>query len=147
MFGDYRRALRLFIGDGSAWEEVTTGTGELVRITAHDLQQAQRFRQRVRASAARLGGDPDSVAVILDVTVAIARDFRTARAGLTRNAAPTVRYAGTQRGLAGLIADIFVAGVADGVTLLSEIPAADLRPLAAGVLAQLAKRVPVSRAA
>jgi alkanesulfonate monooxygenase SsuD/methylene tetrahydromethanopterin reductase-like flavin-dependent oxidoreductase (luciferase family) len=144
---DSPRAVRLFIGDGSAWEEVTTGTASLVRISAADLQQAQRIRRRIRARAERLGDDPDSIAVILDVTAAIAYDFRTARKVFEQVDPPTVRYAGTHRGLAGLIADIFVAGVADGVTLLSGMPGTELRVLAGAVLAQLAQRVPVRRAA
>lgn len=79
------------------------------------------------------------MAVILDLTVAVASDFRTAQEAL----APVdgVRYAGTVDGLAGLIADIETAGVADGVTLIAVSPRQDLRALGHDVLRRLASRV------
>ena len=51
--------------------------------------------------------DSDDVAVILDMTVAVAADFRSARREL--ESIDGVRYAGTVDGLAGLIADIEAA--------------------------------------
>lgn len=61
--------------------------------------------------------------MILDVTVAVAADFRSARdlIGAIDGAIDdgTLRYTGTVDGLAGLLADIEAAGVADGVTLIS----------------------------
>jgi hypothetical protein len=49
-----------------------------------------------------------------------------------------MRYAGTIDGLAGLIADIYVADVADGVTLISASPRQDLRALGEDILQRLA---------
>jgi len=103
------------------WSELTDGDQRTVRVAASDLQQARRVRTRIRARG-------DDVAVILDVTVAEAGDFRSARSalGLAEN---TVYYAGTVDGLAGLISDIAKADVADGVTLISASPQQELRDL------------------
>ena len=103
------------------WSELTDGDQRTVRVAASDLQQARRVRTRIRARG-------DDVAVILDVTVAVAGDFRSARTalGLAEN---TVYYAGTVDGLAGLISDIAKADVADGVTLISASPQQELRDL------------------
>jgi hypothetical protein len=98
-----------------------------VRVVAPDLQQARRARARIRAGA-------DDVAVILDITVAVAADFRSARKAL--EPVDGVHYVGTVDGLAGLIADIETAGVADGVTLIGVSPA-----LGRDVLHRLASRV------
>jgi hypothetical protein len=102
-----------------------------VRVAADDLSQAKRARTRIRA-------DSDDVAVILDVTVAVAADFRSARNEL--ESVDGVRYAGTVGGLAGLIADIESAGVADGVTLIAATPHQDLRALGLDVLDWLVVR-------
>ena len=56
--------------------------------------------------------------VILDITVAVAADFRSARNWMTTQDTDTLHYAGTIDGLAGLVADIFMADVADGVTFI-----------------------------
>jgi hypothetical protein len=111
--------------------ELTDGTERTVRVAAADLAQARRARDRIRA-------DTEDVAVILDVTVAVADDFRSARAALV--AADGVSYAGTVDGLAGLIADIETAGVADGVTLIGASPRQDVRALGLDVLDWLALR-------
>lgn len=115
-----------------AWSELTDGDQRTVRVVAPDLQQARRARARIRARG-------EDVAVILDVTVAVAGDFRSARSvlGPTDH---TVHYAGTVDGLAGLISDIARADVADGVTLISASPRQDLRDLGRDVLDQLALR-------
>ena len=66
--------------------------------------------------------------MILDITVAVARNFRSAHESMTvADENSTVHYAGTVDGLAGLISDIDVAGVADGVTLIAALPRQDLR--------------------
>jgi hypothetical protein len=126
--------VRLFVTDapGGVWSELTDGDQRTVRVVAPDLQQARRARARIRA-----GGE--DVAVILDITVAVAGDFRSARSvlGPTDH---TVHYAGTVAGLAGLISDIARADVADGVTLISASPRQDLRDLGRDVLHQLALR-------
>ncbi|MGZ5378254.1 MAG: hypothetical protein ACXWD8_09595 [Mycobacterium sp.] len=76
------------------------------------------------------GAEP---AVILDVTVAaVAADFRSARREL--ESIDGVRYAGTVDGLAGLIADIEAAGVADGATLVAASPGQDLPAVGLDVL-------------
>lgn len=93
-----------------------------MRVVASDLAQARRFRARIRA-------DSDDVTVILDVTVAVAADFRSAR-----------RQLESIDGLAGLIADIEAAGVADGVTLVAASPGQDLPAVGLGVLHWLALR-------
>ena len=127
--------MRLFVADHDDWDELTDGDRHAVRVAAPDLQQARRARARIQA-----GGD--DVAVILDVTVAVGADFRSARTAFVAgaNGDGTVRYVGTLDGLTGLIADIETAGVADGVTLLAAAPRQDLRALGRDVLARLALR-------
>jgi urease gamma subunit len=117
---------------GGDWTELTDGDQRTVRVAASDLQQARRARSRIRARG-------EDVAVILDITVAVADDFRSARSVLG-SAEDTVHYAGTVDGLAGLISDIAGADVADGVTLISASPQQDLRDLARDVLHRLASR-------
>lgn len=107
-----------------AWRELTSGAEPVVRVAAGDLQQARRVRARLR-------GADGAVAVILDVTVAVAGDVRSAYASLGSDESTRgVRYAGTVSGLAGLIADIETAGVADGVTLVGASPRQDQSELA-----------------
>ena len=126
--------MRLFVADAPSgdWSELTDGDQRTVRVAASDLQQARRARTRIRARG-------EDVAVILDVTVAVAGDFRSARSvlGPTDH---TVHYAGTVDGLAGLISDIARADVADGVTLIPASPRQDLRELGRDVLHRLASR-------
>jgi urease gamma subunit len=125
--------VRLFLADRrGAWSELTDGDQRTVRVAASDLQQARKARSRIRA-----GGE--DVAVILDITVAVASDFRSARSVLGP-ADHTVHYAGTVDGLAGLISDIASADVADGVTLIPASPRQDLRTLGRDVLHRLASR-------
>ena len=114
------------------WRELTDGDQRTVRVSAPDLQQARRARARIRERG-------EDVAVILDVTVAVAGDFRSARSVLGP-AADTVHYAGTVDGLAGLISDIARADVADGVTLIPAAPRQDLRDLGRDVLDRMASR-------
>ena len=117
-------------GPSGDWCELTDGHQRTVRVAASDLQQARRARARIRARG-------EDVAVILDVTVAVAGDFRSARRVLGP-ADHTVNYAGTIDGLAGLISDIANADVADGVTLIPASPQQDLRTLGRDVLLRLA---------
>ena len=126
-------AVRLFVADGidGQWSELTDGAEPAVRVSAEDLSQARRTRTRIRAGS-------DDIAVILDVTVAVADDFRSARSEL--DSMDGVHYAGTVDGLAGLIADIETAGVADGVTLIAASPRQDLRAVGLDVLDWLAVR-------
>jgi urease gamma subunit len=126
--------VRLFVADAPSgdWSELTDGDQRTVRVAASDLQQARRARARIRARG-------EDVAVILDITVAVAGDFRSARSVLGP-ADHTVHYAGTVDGLAGLISDIARADVADGVTLISASPRQDPRVLGRDVLRRLASR-------
>jgi urease gamma subunit len=125
--------VRLFVADAPSgdWSELTEGDQRTVRIAASDLQQARRARARILARG-------EDVAVILDITVAVAGDFRSARSVLDHS--ESVHYAGTVDGLAGLVSDIGRAGVADGVTLISASPREDLRELGRDVLHRLASR-------
>ena len=125
--------VRLFVAETPTgdWSELTDGDQRTVRVAAADLQQARRARARIRAG--------EDVAVILDITVAVAGDFRSARSVLGA-AEHTVHYAGTVEGLAGLISDISRAGVADGVTLIPASPRQDLRDLGREVLRRLARQ-------
>jgi len=130
--------VRLFLSDGAGVRELTTGDAPVVRVTAPDLQRAQRARDRIRA-------DRDDVAVVLDVTVAVAGDFRAARLAFAAavqdgQAEATIRYAGTVAGLAGLLDDIESAEVADGVTLIAAAPGQDLDRIGREVLRGLASR-------
>ena len=126
--------MRLFVAESPSgdWSELTDGEQSTVRVAASDLQQARRVRTRIRARG-------EDVAVILDITVAVAGDFRSARSVLGQ-ADDTVHYAGTVDGLAGLISDIARADVADGVTLIPASPRQDLRILGHDVLDRLASR-------
>ncbi|HXL62199.1 MAG TPA: hypothetical protein VN959_16260, partial [Mycobacterium sp.] len=123
--------MRLFVADAPSgdWSELTDGDQRTVRIAASDLQQARRARARILARG-------EDAAVILDITVAVAGDFRSARSVL--NHSESVHYVGTVDGLAGLVSDIGRAGVADGVTLISASPGEDLRELGRHVLHRLA---------
>jgi urease gamma subunit len=126
--------VRVFVADAPSgdWSELTDGDQRTVRVAASDLQQARRARARIRARG-------EDVAVILDITVAVAGDFRSARSVLGP-ADHTVHYAGTVDGLAGLISDIARADVADGVTLIPASPRQDLRTLGRDVMHRLASR-------
>ena len=122
---------------GDNWSELTAGETAAVRIAAPDLQQARRVRGRIT----------DDVAVILDITVAIADDFRSARNAMPSTDGTTLHYAGTIDGLAGLVGDIFVADVADGVTIIPALPDQDMRQLADEALDRIARRLPLAGAA
>jgi hypothetical protein len=118
-------------GEDSSWTELTRGTCPAVRVSAVDLQAAKRERSRLRS-------DGEDVSVVLDVTVQIAENFRAARRGMPAHGggeAHAIEYVGTLDGLAGLVRDVFVAEVADGVTLLPATAEQDVRALALAMLA------------
>ncbi|KMO83547.1 hypothetical protein EV589_0955 [Mycobacterium sp. BK558] len=129
--------MRLFLSDDAGVRELTDGHQPIIRVAAPDLQRARRVRARIRSG-------PEDLAVILDVTVAVAGDFRSARsafdAGDSADAGDTIRYAGTVAGLVGLIGDIESAGVADGVTLIAASDRQDLGRIGRDVLRGLASR-------
>ncbi len=133
-----RRALRVFITEaGGAVTELTGGGNPVVRLSAPDLQEARRRRRRL----------PADVAVVLDLAVSVADDARTALAAIPdQDADAGVHYAGTVDGLAGLVADLYVAGVADGVTLIPVAPGEDLGPRAHAALRRIQERLRISAA-
>jgi hypothetical protein len=133
-----RRSLRVFIADsGGAWTELTAGDRPVVRLSAPDLQEARRRRRRL----------PADVAVVLDLAVSVADDPRAALAAISdHDDDSTVRYAGTIDGLAGLVADLYVAGVADGVTLIPLGADDDLRPRAHDALSRIKDRLRIRAA-
>lgn len=130
--------VRLFVvhPETGDWNEVTSGTAPVVRMSASDLLRAKRERASIRAD------NPD-VAVILDLEVAVSleigTDFRRATEALGTDDG-IVRYAGTVDGLTGLVADIERADVADGVTIIPVWPSQDSDALGAEVLHRLALR-------
>ena len=124
-------ALRIEIGDRieSRWFDLAARDEDgvsVVRIRATDLADAQRVRASIRAEVDAEGGDPTTVAVLVDVSVLIAPQARSARSALIRldgllrgpRKNDSLEYIGTPTGLAGLIADMYAVGVADGVTVL-----------------------------
>ncbi|MEH3141486.1 MAG: hypothetical protein PGN37_15175 [Mycobacterium kyogaense] len=128
--------MRIFLDDDAGVRELTDGGQPVIRVSAPDLQRARQVRARIRSG-------PGNAAVILDVTVAVARDFRAARGAfgeLGAQAGDTIRYAGTVAGLVGLIDDIETAGVADGVTLIGASTQQDLDRIGRDVLRALAAR-------
>lgn len=133
------QTFRVFTEDAAGWRELTSGTGVTARVNAPDLKQAQRARHSLRASR------QDAPGVILDVYVHIEADSRSARKHFASLGVPAaVSYAGTPEGLAGLIADIYLAGVADGVTLIPASPTTDISCAASRVFALLPQRVPLA---
>jgi alkanesulfonate monooxygenase SsuD/methylene tetrahydromethanopterin reductase-like flavin-dependent oxidoreductase (luciferase family) len=112
----------LYVYAGSARDTPVQPVEQWVRIQATDLRDAARKSAMVRAEArAQSCRTPP---VLIDVEVLIDRDAASARNTLaalesTRSEPPrSLRYVGTPRGLAGLIADIHVLDIADGVVLL-----------------------------
>ena len=84
----------------------------MTRIQAADLRDAAR-----KAAALRADGAAE---IYLDVEVLIDTDVAAAfRAVEGRPPAASLRYVGTPRGLAGLIADVQRLGIADGVVLVT----------------------------
>src|ERR1700754_2408161 len=113
-----------FVGTES-WVDLTpprAAEPDIVRITAADLRAAQRATAGIHTDALR---NSTNVAVLVDLDVIVADDARTALNQMNRHQAlpggPThpnsLRYIGTPGGLAGLVGDMFTAGVADGVTV------------------------------
>lgn len=105
---------RVAIEQGEDWTEITAaGAGEVACIAASDLREAQQ-------RSAVLHAEAPGQAVFLDLEIHIAADARSARkefATLDAPAPRSIRYIGTASGLAGLVADVAAAEVADGVTL------------------------------
>lgn len=132
------RVLRVFVADtGGTWTELTAGGNPVVRLRAPDLQEARRRRRRL----------PADVPVVLDLTVSVADDPRTALAAISdHDAEAGVHYAGTVDGLAGLVADLYVAGVADGVTFIPVGPDDELAQRARAALSRIQDRLRITAA-
>lgn len=100
-------------------------SGASVRITADDLRAAQRQTANIHAAVDRSARLPAAVDVLVDLEAMTAEQPGTARLLMGRHDTArralhqpeSLRYVGTPAGLTGLIADIYAAGVADGVTL------------------------------
>lgn len=95
-----------------------------VLLRAPDLATAQRERRRIQSSSAG-----ESASILLEVEAVIAETYNQARRKLAESDGPaaeqlTIRYVGTAVGLAGLIADIAAAEVADGV-VIAPVPMSD----------------------
>lgn len=140
-------AVRVALAALGTWTEITVAeqTETIVNVRASDLREGQQNRARARAEAVEAGKDADSVAVFLDIEIHIADDARTARrefAASNANPVPSsIRYVGTPSGLAGLVADVKAADVADGVTLIPVGPAQrNLEKVASGVVPWLEDR-------
>lgn len=109
------RPLRLGVAlaDGIRWNS----DGAVERIRAADLGEI--WRKSIRVRRAR----PD-VDVVADIDVVIAADARAARALLAStegdSADRAMLYVGTPAGLAGLVADIYALGIADGAVLIPQ---------------------------
>jgi alkanesulfonate monooxygenase SsuD/methylene tetrahydromethanopterin reductase-like flavin-dependent oxidoreductase (luciferase family) len=140
-------AVRIAVNHSGTWTEITDAVPSetTARISAADLREGQQTRTALRADAVAAGKDADSVAVFLDIEFHIADDARTARREFATFDVPAVpgsiRYVGTAAGLAGLVADVKAAEVADGVTLVAVGPEArNLADVAAGVVPWLEDR-------
>jgi hypothetical protein len=108
------------------WREVGIEAENSVpttRIHAANLRRASSETQRLKADARQTGADVrvfvDVEAHVSDVAASARRDVLSASIDLSRD---SIRYIGTPAGLMGLIRDIGLAGVADGVTLIPLLP-------------------------
>jgi hypothetical protein len=120
-----RMGLQLANGE---WIDLTLVAGDAVRertvrIQAVDLRSACAHSSALREEAT--ARDEGAISVLVDIEVMIDDDARSAREALDRlnNGRPapqerSLAYVGTAKGLAGLIADMHVLHIADGVTLV-----------------------------
>jgi len=119
------------VDSGDVWigrpaEVWASHVSTIVRIQATDLRDAQRQTRQIRLAEERQGRDPAAATVLLDVEAVIEHSNRSAfdaldqleRATTGRGVPGSVLYVGTASGLAGMIADIYAADVANGVMLV-----------------------------
>lgn len=130
---------------GASWTELTGGPaqggGAVHRVGAPYLVEAQRRAARARRT------QPGAV-VFVDVRAHVAPDAATAFAQYARldpgwapgRVGEDITYVGTPAGLAGLVWDVWAAGVADGVTLRAFDPRLLLRSFHREVAPLLAAR-------
>lgn len=140
-----RSPLRVFVASprrsANPWLEVTRSTASVTHIRAGTLLEAQRVTKRLHEDE-RLNRPEEQTAVVLEVEIALDADPGSARRSLARERCPmdvhdNVRFVGTSPGLAGLIADIYVAEVADGVALVPLLPGRHIDSICDDVLAWL----------
>lgn len=117
-------------GDRLLWcdghpQEFGSPSSRIVRIEAPDMRDAQRQCLQIRAAWALEGHDLATSAVLADVEVVLADEASQARRRLAElggwlrdRSHPALRYVGTPAGLAGMIGDMFVANVCDGVVVI-----------------------------
>ncbi|MFI7001859.1 LLM class flavin-dependent oxidoreductase [Nocardia sp. NPDC050175] len=127
--------------DADASTGVAVRRGDLIRITAGNLDAARVLRTALRTAIRAADRDPDAVRILLDVDVHLAEAPDAAQAEVAQldqwsDAAPTgLRHIGTPAALRELLGAIGASGAADGVVL---------RPLAVsatvGHLAALARK-------
>lgn len=141
-----RRPLVVLRADDPAALPVVARWADVVRVAAPGLDAADQARDRVRATVAAAGRDPDEVAVMVDVEVHLAADRHLARADLAEldaleAAAPSsMRVVGTPADVADLVGVTIRLGAADGITLLPLVLPADLRRIADDLVPLLAGR-------
>lgn len=95
-------------------------SGEIIRAQASDLSAAQRFRTQIRRDHGMQSYTTEPPKVLFDIEFHLAADAHTAREEIgarSRTVRENITYVGTSLGLAGLIADMVAAEVADGVIL------------------------------
>jgi len=131
-------------GTHEEWIELgslsATSNAPVVRVAASDLRDAGSRADAIRADAA--GQNAPAPAIIIDVEVLVDPDARCALRALARpdgqlQQPSSLRYVGTPRGLAGLLADIRALGIADGVALLPLTMPGSAEHILDGLLEQL----------
>lgn len=145
-------AIELTPGAGPHWLLLNQNRGQsatgtrFVRFRAPDLRVAQRTHRQITWGREAAAPPGNGRLTMVDVQVLIRSDATDAMAALechrlsTATSTPGLFFAGTAFGLAGLIADIHTAGVADGVTLIPADPVNDLTAIRAVTLPELAAR-------
>ncbi|MBW0270959.1 oxygenase [Nocardia sp. MH4] len=111
--------------DDAVAVDVAVRRADLVRISAPDLATAAAHRVSLRAALAAAGRDPDTVRVLLDLTVHLADSAERARAEVRELDQwlgqpiddPGLTQVGTAGELDDLLAEIGGSAVADGVVL------------------------------
>lgn len=113
-------------------QEAPDSSENVERIRAADLGEVRSIYRRLAKETLAAGASTSRPPILVDIEVLIAPQAQQARrlCAELEHRVPTkpstLRYIGTPVGLAGLIADIGTAGVAEGVTLLPLILPADV---------------------
>ncbi|MCZ4552446.1 hypothetical protein [Gordonia rubripertincta] len=150
-----RSPLRLFIptrcgaapvdpSDARQWREFTDPSGDVTFIRSDYLAGAHRLTQNLRSRSSSPTSQP--TAVVLQIEVVIDRDPATARLALggeprrVDDGRPTFQFVGSPAGLTGLVADIYIAEVADGVAFVPLLRAQHAQDICGDVAARLRRR-------